>query len=336
MSRISRPKMKLLVSSAGWQLLALACVLSCADAVQTTSSCDCNFLAADMSSLGIAGLLQSNTRTVEDRVQRPRDCTCITGVKTYQTTPKDQLLGMGVLALNRHLDSCNRKLEGLEEQKDYAIADSEVKMKQASKRTSRVQNSLDKNKNVTASDRSKDRKEKQQLMKDVKALELEVSDLNSQYDKHFSTWWDLKESVGSKMKKITSCKCNKALLLQRLRGKPPSPDAYDTARKVEECETKVIKVSKDIEAAQKKGRDATIVDIEKREQLGRSMADQARLHKLLSQKPQLKALSKTKQNLESIVKGRKEKIETYTKSIGDLRQQVGQLNTDMKSCGCAF
>jgi DNA repair exonuclease SbcCD ATPase subunit len=328
--------MKLPMPSLRWHLLALVAALLPAGATKTreesATACDCSdSLASDVVAFGIS-LLQNDAQ--DGKAKRPRDCTCITGVKSYQTTPKDQLLGMPMLALAGHLDSCERKLEGLEQQRDYAVAESEVKIKKAQKQTGRVKTSLEKIRKRSANDRSDDKKEKKELMQEVHTLEKQVTELNSQYDKEFSTWWKLKDSMTAKLKTTKTCNCKKAMLLQNLRGPPPSKDKYDYARKVEECETKVIKIEKEIEKYQKAGRDATINDIEHRDQLGKAMVDQARLDKLLSVKDHLEALTKTKRNLEAIVRARQQKVDKYKSTNADIRKELNQLDTDMKKCSC--
>merc|ERR1719478_1356851 len=100
------------------------------------------------------------------------------------------------------------------------------------------------------------------------------------------------------------------MLLQRLRRPAPSPEMYDMAHRVEECETQVIKVSNEIKAAQKAGRDATIKEIVDRETFGKAMADQQKLHKLLDTKGQVEDMEKTHAALEKVLKGRHEKVKT--------------------------
>lgn len=300
------------------------------------STCHCSGgLSADLVEFGVSGLLQEEAATGDDdSAKRPRDCTCINGMKTYQTTPKDELLGMGMLALGRHEASCERKLDGLMEEKEYAVADSEVKIKKAKEQMDQAQNNLANVKNATAKDRSQVRADKKEIMTEVAALEKEIVKLNSRYDKEFSAWWKLKDSMKVKLKQTNNCKCKKALLLQRFRKPPPGPDVYDTVRKVEECENKVIKAQGEIAKAQAAGRKATITAIEDRKKFGKSMADQQHLSKLLNQKPQVTALGKTKGNLENIVKARKEKVEKYKATNADIEENLKQLDSNLKKCGC--
>jgi len=289
-----------------WLFLAvLATAWWAAEAAQirqtSASSCDCadegqNALLTDMAAFGFTGLLQDGVDTSESLRKRPRDCTCINGMKTYQTTPKDRLLAMGVLTLGRHLASCERKLDGLEQQRDYAVAESEVKVKKAKEQTSQAKKLLANIKNATATDRTQARGAKKQLMKEIGDLEKEVTGLNQKYNAEFQVWWDLKYAMTDQLAKTTKCNCKeKVLLLQRsLRARmdPTQKQKYDTAQKVEECETKVIKISKEIAKAEETGRKVTITAIEDRDQLGRSMADQQHLGKVLNLEPQVKMLEK--------------------------------------------
>lgn len=166
---------------------------------------------------------------------------------------------------------------------------------------------------------------------------MKITALNGQYNAEFSEWWKLKDAMAGRLKKTKGCKCKvpQPLLLQRLRGGPPPPDMYDTARKVEECENKVIKVSDDIARAQARGRKATIDAIENRRAIGRSRADQEHLNKLLNQKPHLDNLSNTKLRLEKIEKSRQEKVDEYKVTNSDIRKQLEELDSELKKCGCS-
>jgi len=169
-------------------------------------------------------------------------------------------------------------------------------------------------------------------MKEIEALEKQVNELNTQYNEQFSVWWKLKDELTGKLGETSSCKCKKVLFLQRSRG--PSGGMYDNVQKVGECETKVIKTSGEIAKAQKTGRDATVNAIEGREGLGKSMADQQHLHKLMSQKPQVDALSETKGHLEHIVKDRQQKLAKYKTTNADIRKHLKELDDTLEKCGC--
>jgi len=289
----------------------------------------------DMASFGFTGLLQDGVDTSE---KRPRDCTCINGMKTYQTTPKDHLLAMGVLTLGRHLASCDRKLDGLEQQRDYAVAESEVKVKKATEQTSQAKKQLANIKNATAKDRTEARGEKTQLMKEIGDLEKNVTGLNTKYNAEFQVWWELKMAMTDQLAKTTKCKCKeKVLLVQRsLRAymDPTQKHKYDTVQKVEECETKVIKISKEIAKAEATGRQVTTKDIDDRDRLGKSMADQQHLGKVLNLKPQIKMLENTKLHLKTLVKSRKEKVDKYKATNEDIRTHLKSLEDHLNKCGC--
>merc|ERR1719271_442536 len=137
-----------------------------------------------------------------------------------------------------------------------------------------------------------------------------------------------------KLAKTTKCQCKekKVFLLQRLE-KPDQAEKYKTAQQIEECETKVLKISKDIANAEAAGRKATVTAIEDRDKFGRAMADQQRLSKLLNRKPQIKTLGTTKKQMEALVKSRKEKIAKYKKTNEAIRQQLKTLESHLNKCG---
>lgn len=331
-----------------WLLLALLLLASgAAEAAQirqtSASSCDCadegqNALLTDMAAFGFTGLLQDGVDISKSLTKRPRDCTCINGMKTYQTTPKDRLLAMGVLTLSRHLASCEQKLDGLEQERDYAVAESEVKVKKATEQTSQAKKLLANIKNATATDRTQSRGEKTQLMKEIGDLEKEVTSLNTKYNAEFQVWWDLKYAMTDQLAKTTKCQCKeKVLLVQRSSRDhmdPAQTHKYDTVRKVEECETKVIKISKEIAKAEETGRKVTIRAIDDRDRLGKSMADQQHLGKVLNLRPQIKMLENTKLHLKTLVKSRKEKVDKYKKTNEDIRTHLKSLEDHLNKCGC--
>jgi len=110
---------------------------------------------------------------------------------------------------------------------------------------------------------------------------------------------------------------------------------YDTARKVEECETKVIKIATEIKTAEKTGRDATITAIEDRSSFGRRMADQQHLNKILNIKPQITPLTTTKLTLEKLMKVRQQKVDKYKLTNADIQKSLTEIDNQLDKCGCA-
>jgi len=341
-------KLSMPLTSMPWLLLSVFALgrspVAAAKIRQTVSvACDCasddgqNSLKADMAAFGITGLLQDGVDAGEGARKRPRDCTCITGHKTYQTTPRDELVAMGVLTLGRHLAKCERDLEGLEGQRDYAVAEREVKVKKAKEQTSEATKLLANTKNASALGRTQSRAQKQQLMKEISDMEKNVTDLNTKYNAEFRVWWALKYEMNDKLAKTTNCKCKEgksASFLQRVQGDPNQAYKYDTAQKVYVCETKVIKVSKEIAQAQAIGRKATITAVEDRDAFGRSMADQQHLSKVLDQKSQLKMLDKTKVHMKDLVKSRQDKVDKYKATNEEIRKQLKSLQSHLEKCNC--
>jgi molybdenum-dependent DNA-binding transcriptional regulator ModE len=267
-------------------------------------------------------------------------------MKTHATTPRDELLGMGPLALGRHYDSCQRKLDGLGKEKDYAVAESEVRIKKAKQEEAKSKNLLDNTKNSTAQGRSEVKAEKEKLMKEIHDLETDIAKLNEKYNAEFSAWWVLKEKMKGKVAQTNTCKCpkKKAALFQTSRHGRRTRDSldgpkdqdymYDTARKVEECETQVIKISDEIAQAEAKGRHALVGTLEKRKVFGKRLADQQHLSKLLDQRPLVAKLRKTKTHLDLTAKAQREKVEKYKKTNAEIQKGLEQLDKEMARCSC--
>jgi chromosome segregation ATPase len=325
---------------------ALACGGNAALATaRSAASCPCDDYSHSLrDDLFGADLLQASSSA--DRADRPRDCACITGATTYQTTPRDTLLGMGKVALGRKLESCNKKLEDVRSQRDYEVASSEAQIEKVKEQQERQNKTLEKLKETTAKERSDVNGDFKKLKKDVSDLELELSDLKTKYGKEFSAWYELNSQMTAKLGKLGGCgKCeaknDMPIFAQRLRGggressSESDPEMQESARKVEACEEESISLNDELKIAQKKSRLATLDGMSSSNQVERRTEDTKHLNKLFSKKPRIDAMKNTKDALETAVESQQSRLDKYKASNEELRSHIDALVAKLKACGCA-
>lgn len=305
-----------------WMLPLAAVLLAPCASVRSVAKCDCLDSAYS--------LLQAN------EVRRPRDCTCINGMKTHATTPRDTLLGMGQVALRSHLSSCERETTMLGEQLDYTKANGETMAASGDKALQREEKWLEKQTDRAAAKKSKQAADLQRLGEEVSALEKEVHDQKTSYNAQFTEWYNLKEELPAKLARLADCKCKAALLARgrQLATVAPPPEMYDLVQKVEDCETANIKLSDEMEAESTKSRHATIEASESMDTVDRRKTESARVAKLFDKSARVDALKDQKRVLERYVKDEGKRIEDYKEKNSALKAQLVDLDAQVKSCGC--
>jgi len=278
--------------------------------------------------------------------RRPDDCACITGMTTYPTTPRDELLGMGKAALGNKLHSCEQRRQNLGEQRDYAVKESETQREKMDREMSQARNSLESLRNSSKEERSSSKSELQDLQQQVQQLEATLGALKGDYDAQFSEWYGLNKELSAKLAKLTAgcgtCastqvdvlilkQSTKPLLLQT---DPDSDYMYETAHKVEKCEMEVQRLGAEKEQADAEARHAAIAVVDNKASLERRLANQQRLHKVLSSKPRLEAMRSTQKLLLKSEQDQKQRIEKYQASNRGLHEQLEKLVSKLKECGC--
>lgn len=303
---------------------------------RTTASCDC---------LGDAALLQNSGAKVKKSgvdEQLP-DCTCIDGTKTYPTTPRDELLGMGKVAIGHHLHSCLRRRDELEQQSEYADAASKAQMDEVKGQLSTVRLSVEGLRNTTSKNRADLKETKAKLMEEVKELQLKVVAARDNYTAQFSEWHRVKTALSEKLTVLNSCECARkaevVLLSQaKVHGAFPDRDMdymYDTAHKIEDCENSVVRLANKMELGQARTRGEVVKAVQEIASLKRSASEQQRLGTLLSVKPQIKGLEKTKAALRDTVSSWRDKFLSYETAAVSLKRNLAQLNSKLADCGCS-
>lgn len=277
-------------------------------------------------------LLQSATAGEHGRDRRP-DCSCI-GDATTATTPRDELLGMGPVAIGSHFESCLRKRKNLEEQRDYEVAASDARVKDMEGEISKMTANFENLQNSSARNRKELQEEKAELTKEVGALQKNITAARSKYNAQFTEWYKVKEQVAAQLSTAKSCKC---AAFSQVRAVPDDQRdyMYDTAQKIEACETAVIALSKEISDAQARSREATVRGAERMEGLKRSAADRQRIGAMLNAKPQIEALKKTKAALADTLESWGSKVDGYKTATEELQESLSSLKTKLSKCGCS-
>mmetsp|Transcript_42473 Transcript_42473/g.74458 ORF Transcript_42473/g.74458 Transcript_42473/m.74458 type:complete len:330 (-) Transcript_42473:113-1102(-) len=277
---------------------------------------------------------------------RPRDCTCINGMKTYATTPRDKLQAMTKVQLRYHLKKCNRERKTLEDQQEYEIAEHEVRLQRTQDALNKTQLMFEGMQNRSAKLKAKRNTEAKELMSAVRQLETEMSNLTSSFTFAYGAWYDEKSEVHAQVEKLTKCKSLKScpkvhspfLLQTRLNNlrnaKQPSPDIYDLIQEVEECEEAAIKIASDMKAHQKQTNDQMLSDMAGTENVKRRMVDYERMSKMLSKDKQIENLINLKHSLQQSVKVQQGKVDLYASKGKDLKTQVEKLKKQLVECKC--
>lgn len=279
--------------------------------------------------------------------KRPRDCTCITGMKTYATTPRDKLKAMGKVALRYHLQKCDRERDALKEQKEYQIAANEVQVKDIQEMLGLRKKALQQLKDQTVKKQSKLKSEMNELTKADAALEKELPELKTEYNKLYTEWYEMTKEMQSKLEVIASCEkiktCKRSgakssfLLSRRQRVHAADPETdrmYDMMYKVEDCENENLKLSDDIKADNKKTQKKTFDATAGMDTVSRQDADFRRVSKLTDKGPKIKAMERVEKSLDTTVKNQREHVDAYKEKNKDLKTTLDDLKHEITECGC--
>merc|ERR1719380_407135 len=148
------------------KLLLFISAVSTARSVALQKPCNC------------AALVQES-----DVANRPRDCTCINGMKTYPTTPRDELKAMGPVALRKHLDKVKKEVEDLRVQKEEKEEELEEIKKTADEKIEKVDKAYADQKKDASKDKAETRGEIKKLNDHCDKQETKLQDLKNEYNK---------------------------------------------------------------------------------------------------------------------------------------------------------
>jgi chromosome segregation ATPase len=280
------------------------------------------------------------------KAARPRDCTCITGVKSYQTTPRDQLMAMGEVGLRSHYSKCKREKSELTGQKEYQVAAAEAQVKNVQKQLGRMNEAVSKTKTKADTKHSKLKEQKAEIQQKVDKQEEEVRTLKKEQAVKFTEWFKSNQAIKATMGRFFSCNCKQdeavaSFLAAGSRGgrgggslTPSQEVMYDLRYKVEDCEGAVIKLSADIDAALLKESKATASLSSSTEHTRRKLDDHARLAKMMNVQPQIESLKSRQEILNGIVDAERDQVERYVKANSELKKHLESLDAELKKCQC--
>lgn len=292
--------------------------------------------------------------------RRPRDCTCVNGMKTYATTPRDELQDMEPAELVRHLKKCERERTHLGKTRDYHLAESETQEKDMEELVAQRQMMLDTLKNRTSKARAEDKSRHQDLLKETEDLEKERAELKTEYNKEFTKFYTMTQEMAGKLDRLSNCpaavsknetvfvsqrhppaaaqrpkaKRMTLVLARQMTRLSPEDKMYDRIDKVGKCEDDNIDLNDEIEAAQAQTRKKTVDATEKVKRLSSAMVAQTKLDKIMSKTKQVAAAKKTSNTLEDAVDKLKTQLEDYQVKNAQLHLDLGDLDAELVSFGC--
>lgn len=326
-------------------ILQLATLLITACEVGAGSS-PCRCITSSWHS--VVALQQVGESRGEGIARLPGDCSCFDTARLRTETPRDELLGMGKVALNQHLHSCERNLDGLQAQKEYTVAASGAQIEKGKKTVDSMKRQLLDMKESLARERNSTLLEIDGMKKKISDLTQNHSDLKAAYSAEYADWYRVKNEVAHRTTTMERCQCLKAgkVFLQRQHEKRrhnkgsqqqlgTDPDVYDIIHNIEDCERKVREFSGQLEDADQSARHAAIADASTIQGLKTRIFDQQRLHRIMSRGSQLEALKQTEKAMLQTLEQQRRQIEDYVAAKDKLKALVSQLDDEMRSCGCS-
>lgn len=281
--------------------------------------------------LGDASFLQRSA------AGRPRDCTCVNGMKTYPTTPRDELKAMGKVALRHHLEKCERETEDLETNGEVTLANNKAMV-------DKVQAKLDKQKAQLNEQKAEDKKALEEERKKYKELksavdkqEKELADVKgSQYMKAYTKWFELSKQAAAKVGEMAACECSpkKASAMLETRLSPDEQDMYDNIKKVEDCENKRLKLQTELKNSQVNSGAKMSASSDAMDALDIRAQDHARVAAMFSKKPLIDALEGRKKLLDGALTSEKDRIKQLEEKSAKLDENIKELGSELKACGC--
>lgn len=280
-------------------------------------------------------LLQQNRA-----LRRPRDCTCITGIKSYATTPREKLDAMGKVALHHHLAKCQREHEELVHREEYETADHEAQKADAEEAMEKKRAILNLTWGHAAERQQKAKAEEMELLASVARLKTQIATLKGNYTKIMARWLKVSseaavegEAAGECGDRCPGASASTVLVLLDSRGEEQR-SSPELVREVEECEQGVADIADRIKAAQLAAQSATFDALEGMDGLDRTEAERQRMAKLLSNAPRLEALKKVQSASEASRRAEQQKVDSLTTVTSKLEASMSHLRDELKKCGC--
>lgn len=306
--------------------LTLALFL-CAEAIALEGALPCNCAAPSLSLLEKGG--------------KPRDCRCINGEKTYPTTPRDELMGMGPVALRRKKQKLEADQKKLEKQNEEQLKSNKEMRNEATASLEKDEDAYqemvtehrDRRADTTA-DHKKARAKATKLTDDLRLAKNKAREKKNEFTK-------LTSELQGAMLKMATCECKEAAassaLLERgkSRSDPQEVQMQEMVREVEALETKNLDLTDALKAdASETARTLSKVDDAKnslriREKEAHSLDNKISKDKMLA------AAEAQVEILQDAVSAE----EAHTKSVDErcqkLETKLKKLKDELSSCGCA-
>lgn len=268
---------------------------------------------------------------------RPRDCTCITGMKTYPTTPKDELKAMGPVKLRHHLAKVKAEVEDLRKQKAEIEEELETQKKTADEKIEKVDKAYEEQKKEVSADKAETKGEIAKLKEQCDKQETKLQDLKNEYNQKYSDFYGLQKSMGSAMMTMASCDCKSEgsfLATSKAHLTPEQEQMYEQIREVEKYEDEAKDTQDFIADAQSQISYHQNRGIDKAGAISDRMDYHAHVSKKLDFKNMLEPLKKRADALEKAVEDEQSYVDKYAERNKKLDGKIKELKKELKDCGC--
>jgi predicted nucleic acid-binding Zn-ribbon protein len=275
-----------------------------------------------------------------DAVSRPRDCTCITGMKTYPTTPRDELKAMGPVALRKHLAKVKAEVEDLRKQKVEMEEELETQKKTADEKIEKVEKAYEKQKKDASAEKADTKGEIAKLKEKCDKQETKLSNLKNEYNSKYSDFYELQKKMGSAMMVMASCDCKAGdekgsfLATSKAHLSPEQEQMYDQIREVDKYETEAKDIQEFLTEAQTEASYHQNRGIEQTDTIQGRMEYHAHVSKKLDFKNMLEPLEKRADALDQAVKDEQSYVDKYAERNKKLDDKIKALKKELKDCGC--
>eukprot|EP00746_Dinoflagellata_sp_MGD_P125425 gnl/MRDRNA2_/MRDRNA2_60183_c0_seq1.p1 gnl/MRDRNA2_/MRDRNA2_60183_c0~~gnl/MRDRNA2_/MRDRNA2_60183_c0_seq1.p1 ORF type:complete len:305 (-),score=95.41 gnl/MRDRNA2_/MRDRNA2_60183_c0_seq1:180-1094(-) len=273
-----------------------------------------------------------------DAISKPRDCTCITGMKTYPVTPRDELKAMGPVALRHHLTKVKAEVEDLRKQKAEMEEELETQKQTADEKVEKIDKAYEEQKKKASADKADTKAEISKLKEQCDKQETKLSNLKNEYNKKYSEFYDLQKKMGSAMMVMASCDCKSGegsfLATSKAHLSPEQEQMYDQIREVQKLEGEGKDIQEFLTDAQSQISYHQNRGIEHTDTINGRMEYHAHVSKKLDFKNMVDPLKKRADALDQAVKDEQGYVDKYAERNKKLDDKIKALNKELKECGC--
>lgn len=281
--------------------------------------------------------------------RRPRDCTCITGMKTYPTTPRDELKAMGPVGLRQKAKDLKADEKSLKVQKKEQVKENAEMVEKAEAAVEKEEGEYEDIVKDNEDERADTREEHQAAREEVKKLTDELRTAKNDAATEKNKFTKLTADLNGAMLDMAVCQCQEdaavasssAALLQekgkgsaKSRNKPQEAEVHKLVREVEDLEQKNLDLMKDLqEDAEETAKELSSAD-SKKEMVKIREKEAMTLHSKMSKAKMLEAAEKQVKILTKLVASQEGLKKSVAERCGKLETKTNELKEELQKCGC--